>query len=387
MGNQKKWKKPVLMAASYVLVAAVAALVTFFIFRPSKLDRLLHYIDERYIGEVDMQALEEAAANAIVDAIGDRWSYYIPADQYADYLSGKDNTFVGIGITIQARSDSVGFDILAVEPDSPAQEEGLRPGDILVEADGQALAGMTAAEVSGLITGEAGTQVSVSVIRTGQKQTFQITRRKLQLVVAEGQMLEGNIGYVKIRNFNTRCADETIAAVEQLIAEGATALIFDVRNNPGGYLNEMVEVLDHLLPKGELLRTVRYTGAEEVDKSDKNCVELPMAVLINGSSYSAAEFFAAALREYDWAVLVGEPTTGKGYYQNTLTLGDGSAVALSVGKYYTGQGVSLAEEGGLTPDVLSQVDENTAALIYAGLLDTQEDPQLQAAIDELNDRG
>lgn len=378
-----KWKKTLLLAASYILVAAVASAVTFWIFRPSKLDMLMHYIENRYIGEVDVDQVEDTAAYAIVHAIGDRWSYYIPEDQYADYLSGKNNTFVGIGITIQARTDGDGFDILAVEPDSPAQKAGLRPGDVLVEADGQPAAGMTTEEVSSLIRGEADTQVSVSVMRGEEKLTFGITRKKLQIAVAEGKMLEGNIGYVKITNFNDRCAEETIAAVERLIADGATALVFDVRNNPGGYLNEMVKALDYLLPEGELLHSVHYSGTKSTDKSDKKCVELPMAVLINGDSYSAAELFAAAMREFDWAVLVGEPTTGKGYYQNTLMLGDGSAVALSVGKYYTGNGVSLAEEGGLTPDILSEVDEETAAWIYAELLEPEDDPQLQAAIEAL----
>ena len=386
MMDWKKWKKPALRLASYLLVAAAASAVTFFAFglKPSKLDRLLHYIDQRYIGQTNMEQVEDEAAYAIVEAIGDRWSYYIPADQYADYQSGKKNTFVGIGITIQARKDSVGFDILAVEPEGPAQEAGVKPGDILVDVENTAVAGLSASEVSGMITGEAGTDVTLSVIRNGQKQTFTITRRRLKLVVAQGQMLDGNIGYVQIKNFNNRCADETIAAVKELVDAGATALIFDVRNNPGGYLTEMVEVLDYLLPKGELLHTEHYTGKKDTDKSDAACLELPMAVLINGNSYSAAELFAAVLREYDWATLVGEPTTGKGYYQNTLMLGDGSAVALSVGKYYTGKGVSIAEQGGLTPDVSAEVDEETAFLIYAGAMNLMEDPQVLAAVEALN---
>lgn len=385
MIDWKKWKKPLLRTASYVLVAALASVVTLLAFGPKsvKLDRLLRYIDRRYIGQVDMAAVEDAAAQAIVDAIGDRWSYYISAEQYAEYQSGKDNTFVGIGITIQARDDAMGFSVLSVEPDSPAQQAGLLPGDILVEADGQALAGMNVYQVTDLIKGEEGTEVSVAVIRNGQKHTFAVTRKKMQRAVAESRMLEGNVGYVKINNFNTRCADETIKAVNELVEQGAEALVFDVRNNGGGYLSEMVEVLDHLLPKGELVHTEHYTGSKDTDKSDAGCVELPMAVLINPDSYSAAELFAAALREYEWAVLVGEPTTGKGYYQNTLMLGDGSAVALSVGKYFTGEGVSLAEAGGLTPDVAVSVDEQTAAMIYAGLLTPEEDPQLQAAIEAL----
>jgi len=145
----------------------------------------------------------------------------------------------------------------------------------------------------------------------------------------------------------------------------------------------MVEVLDYLLPEGVLYSSVRYDGWEDVEKSDADCIELPMAVLVNGSSYSAAEFFAAALREYDWAVIAGEPTVGKGYFQNTIELNDGSAVGLSVGQYFTPNGVSLAEEGGITPDVTVEVDEQTAAMIYANLLPPAEDPQLQAAIEAM----
>ena len=138
-------------------------------------------------------------------------------------------------------------------------------------------------------------------------------------------------------------------------------------------------ILDDLLPAGPLFRSEYYTGATSVDKSDADCIEIPMAVLINGNSYSAAEFFAAALEEYGWAVTVGEPTTGKGYFQSMFTLEDGSAVGLSIGKYFTPKGVSL-EGVGITPDVVVEVDEETAFGIYAGTLAPEEDPQIQAAI-------
>ena len=167
--------------------------------------------------------------------------------------------------------------------------------------------------------------------------------------------------------------------------QGATSLIFDVRYNPGGYVTELVKILDYILPEGDLFRSVNYAGKEKVDVSDADCIEgIPMAVLINGSSYSAAEFFAAALEEYGYAVIVGEPTTGKGYYQQTYELGDGSAVGLSVGKYFTPQGVSLAEAGGLIPDVVVEVDDETAQGIYAGTLDPAQDPQIEAAIEAMN---
>ena len=195
-------------------------------------------------------------------------------------------------------------------------------------------------------------------------------------------MLEGNIGLITIENFDSRCAEETIAAIEALRSQGATALIFDVRNNPGGYKSELVKVLDYLLPKGPLFRSEDYRGREEVDYSDESHLDMPMAVLVNLNSYSAAEFFAAALDEYDAAVMVGEKTYGKGYFQNTFRLSDGSAVNLSVGKYYTPNGNSLAGVG-LSPEVEIIVDSETAAKISAGTLAPEDDPQIIAAVNAL----
>jgi carboxyl-terminal processing protease len=173
-----------------------------------------------------------------------------------------------------------------------------------------------------------------------------------------------------------------VAVIRELMDQGAQGLIFDVRFNPGGYARELVKLLDFLLPEGELFRTVDYAGREQVDYSEADCLDIPMAVLVNADTYSAAEFFAAALRDYDAAVIVGEQTVGKGYFQNTFALGDGSAVGLSIGKYYTPGGVSL-EGVGITPDVEVDVDEQTLLAIYMGTLDPMEDPQILAAMDAL----
>ena len=210
-----------------------------------------------------------------------------------------------------------------------------------------------------------------------------MVRKKIQVIVAKGEMLPDNIGLVTIKNFDERCAEETLAAIDSLVEQGAKALVFDVRFNPGGYKKELVKILDRLLPEGPIFRSISYTGEETVDHSDADCLEIPMAVLVNSSSYSAAEFFAAALREYEKAVVVGEATTGKSYFQTTFRLSDGSAVGLSVGKYCTPQGVSLAEVGGLKPDVDVPVDDETFGKIYSGLVKPEEDPQIQAAIGAL----
>ena len=382
-------KEKLLHVGSYVLVAVLATLLTLTMvhldvgLKPSKLDRLEDLIEERFIGEADTEKLADAAAAAMVKATGDRWSYYIPASEYEAYREQAENAYVGVGMTIQATEDAGGFLILDVVPGGPAEEAGIQLMDLLIRVGDTDVRSLTAAEVRDLVKGEEGSYVSLTVFRQGTHETVSVQRRKVETPVAVYEMLEGNIGLITIENFDERCAEESIAAIETLLKNGAEKLIFDVRHNPGGFADELVDLLDYLLPEGDLFRTVRYDGKEHVDKSDADCLEIPMAVLVNSSSYSAAEFFAAALREYDAAVVVGEQTVGKGYFQTTYQLSDGSAVSLSIGKYFTPKGVSLAEEGGLTPDVVIPVDEETASGIYYGTLERSEDPHIQAAIKAL----
>ena len=387
MNDNNKWTIWILRIFSYIFVATLAALATLFFSSngTSKLDQLEAIISQRFIGEVDNTAIEDAAADAMVQALGDPWSYYIPAAEYAAYEERKENVYVGVGMTVEMREDGTGFTIQKVEPGGSAKEQGVLPGDILVAVEGQNAAQLGINGISNLIRGESGTQVTITVLRETQELNFTLTRMKIRTPVATGTMLEGNIGLVTIANFNENCFTESKAAVESLLEQGAEKLIFDVRNNPGGYQAELVKLLDYLLPEGPLFKSVYYSGQEVLDTSDQSCLEIPLAVLINGSSYSAAEFFAAALGEYNWATVVGTPTGGKSHFQITYELVDGSAVGLSVGKYFTPNGVSLADEGGLVPQVLVEVDEKTAAMIYADALEPAEDPQIQAAIKALQE--
>ena len=379
-------KDKLLRFLSYVVVATLATAITLQMTVKTgtgKLDRLENLIQERYIGEADGEAMEDAAAAAMVKATGDRWSYYIPASQYEAHKEQSENAYVGIGITIQQAEDGSGFLIVMVNQNGPAQEAGIQVNDLLIAVEDQDVRVMTADQVRELIRGEAGTKVSLTVMRQGEHQTLAVERRRIESAVATGQMLADGIGLVKISNFDERCASESIAVIQKLQQEGAKKIIFDVRNNPGGYAEELVKLLDYLLPEGDLFRSVSYDGTEKVDTSDADCLDMPMAVLINGSSYSAAEFFAAALQEYRAATIVGEPTVGKGVYQTTISLGDGSAVALSTGKYFTPKGNSLTDVG-VTPDVRVDVDEETAEKIYYGTLGYADDLQIQAAIQVLN---
>ncbi len=378
-------KKKLKLFASYILVAVLATFATLTIvnwngaLEPSKLDQLESLIDQRFIGEADLTKLEDAAADAMVNATGDRWSYYIPASEYEAYREQMDNAYVGVGITIQATEKDEGFQIIAVTAGGPAEEVGIQVKDLLIKVEEQDVRGMTTGEVRGLVRGKEGTFVSMTVLRQGEPLAVSVERRKVQTPVATHEMLTDTVGLVTIENFDARCAEETIAAIETLLDNGAEKLIFDVRNNPGGYADELVKVLDYLLPEGEVFHTMDYKGKEDISYSDADCLEIPMVVLVNGSSYSAAEFFAAALREYEAATVVGEPTTGKGYFQTTIRLNDGSAVALSIGKYFTPKGESLADVG-ITPDTVILMDEETEADLYYDLLTPENDPHIQTAL-------
>ena len=381
-------KEKLLRLGSYILVAVLATMATLTMvhlevgLKPTKLDQLEALIEERFIGEADPEVLEDAAAAAMVQATGDRWSYYISADEYASHQEQSENAYVGVGITIQAAEDGSGYLILEVAAGGPAEEAGIQVQDLLVAVEDTDIRGLEITEVRDLVKGEENTYVRLTVQRGGENIAMSVQRRKVQTPVATYEMLPDNIGLITIENFDDRCTEESVAAIEALLEAGAEKLIFDVRHNPGGYAHELVALLDYLLPEGDLFRTVRYDGKEHVDTSDADCLEIPMAVLVNESSYSAAEFFAAALQEYGAGIVVGEKTVGKGYFQTTHRLSDGSAVALSTGKYFTPNGVSLAETG-VTPDILVSVDEETASGIYYGLLERSEDPQLQAAVNHL----
>lgn len=370
-------KRNIMKMASYVLVAALASCLTFGICSHfgmpggGKLEELLCLIEEKYVGEADRTAMEDAAAEAILAATGDRWSYYIPAAEYMSYVEQSENAYVGVGITISKQPEDAGFLVVSVEEKGPAAEAGIQPEDLLIAVEDQDVRSFTMEEVRNLVRGEEGTMVELTVLRRGEHRKISVERRKVLVQVASGEMLTEQVGLVTIANFDERCAEETIGVIEQLLAQGAEKLIFDVRNNPGGYANELVEVLDYLLPEGDLFRSVSYRGEESVDRSDADCLDIPMAVLVNRNSYSAAEFFAAAMQEYGAAVLVGECTSGKGFYQNTFLLEDGSAVALSVGKFYTPQGNCL-EGVGIRPDVLIEEQPSGEA-----------DPYLEKALEAL----
>ena len=381
----KKWQKILLLVLAFAVAILGSSIVTMQLLTrgrtpaEDKAAEVSAYLNRFFIDDYDEDALADAAAAAMVEATGDRWSYYLTAEEKSSYDEQMQNAYVGIGITITLQEQDGGMRVEQVTAGGPAEEAGMQVGDIITEVEGESTLTLGMAGTRAKVRGEEGTSVALTILRGGERLTLTVERRSIETAVATYEMLDDQIGYVKIANFDTRCFDETSAAIDALLDDGAQALIFDVRNNGGGYKDELVKILDRLLPEGILFQSKDYSGTKQTDRSDAACIELPMAVLVNQDSYSAAEFFAAALQEYGWATVVGTKTCGKGNFQTAFYLSDGSMVNLSIGKYFTPNGRSLTDIG-VTPDEPVELSDEDAAKLLYGQLAHADDAQLQAAI-------
>ena len=327
-------------------------------------------IDDYYIGTVDEEAVSAAAFSAMVDSLGDVWSSYMSPSEYQTYQLYSSNQFIGLGVSITKDADTGGFEITGLTEGSPAENAGLARGDIILTVDGEDVTGMTISDARSLITSHIDESVDLTVERNGSPVDYTIDCRLIYDDPVSYEMINGNVGYIRIANFESGAAQSSISAIESLLTAGAEYFVFDVRTNPGGLLSELTTLLDYLLPGVDIFVSVDKSGEETVVTSNNVCLDMDMCVLVNADSYSAAEFFAAALQEYGWATIVGEHTTGKGRSQQTFELSDGSALHLSTAKYLTPKRVDLSEQGGVAPDIEVALSGNT-------------DSQLDAAVSQL----
>ena len=342
---------------------------------------LLSKIDEYYIGEYDETDITVAANNAAVDALGDRWSFYLTPDEYARYLDSTGNRFTGIGVTAVIDEATGGMLIESVYRGSAAENGGLAPGDVITDVDGTSIKGLEFDEMRARLARPVGDSITLTVLRpNGDVASLEVIYSIVYVDPVSYEMLDGGIGYIQLENFESGSARSFIAAVNDLVIQGAGALIFDVRGNGGGKVHEMTGILDHLLPEGEIFIAVDRSGKEEITTSDPNMVDLPSVVLVDKYSYSAAEYFAATLKEYGYATIVGGRTTGKDRSQVTIDLYGGGALHISSGKFLTRNRVSLYETGGLVPDHEIELTDDEMRLLVAGRLDKDSDPQLKLAL-------
>ena len=351
--------------------------------RYSKLKTVADIVEKHFVAEYDEKDAIETALAGYVAGLGDVWSAYYTAEQTASIEEDESNQYVGIGVTYSLSAENA-YEITAVSAGGPADQAGILPGDRLVSAAGVDVSTLSDSDdLASLVKGEIGTVVTIVVERDGQQLSFEITRNLIVTYSVTSRMLENNVGYIAIADFDSKVDDEFHTHLDALVEQGAKGFVLDVRNNPGGYLNVMVDMLDLLLPSGIVITTVDKAGNEMPLTSDHYMLDMPLVVLTNEYSVSAAEFFAAALQEYDVATVIGTKTSGKGYSQQTFKLNDGSSVHISTTRYYTPKGKSLAETG-VTPDVLVELSMEDLSNLLSGKLADKDDEQLQSALQNIS---
>ena len=348
------------------------------------IDEVLTNIDDHYVKDFDVRDVFDGARYGMVASLGDRWSYYLTPEQFASVIDSSNSKMVGIGITAAYDEEKGEVVVLDVYEGSPAENAKIQPYDRIITVDGNNVSDIGYDAAVNKIRGDIDTAVAITIRREGVENPINvnITRHEVDIQHVKSKILDGNIGYIEIGSFDANVDKDVLAALENLKKAEVKGIIFDVRNNPGGRLNVLVKILDPLLPEGTIIKEVNKKGKETVYTSDAEALDIPMVVLANEYSISAAEFFAAALQEAEKATVIGTPTTGKGVAQQHIPLSDGSGLVISVSRYYTGKGRNLDETHGIIPDIEVKLTEEESKKFY--LLEESEDRQLQTAIGEIN---
>lgn len=316
-----------------------------------KLETLIAYIKAYYYQDVDDETLVDGMYAGLVESLDDPYSAYYTAEEYEELMSELTGNYAGIGALLQKNSETGEVTITKVYADTPAEEAGLQAGDIIVMADEYEAVDEELDEFVQHIRGEEGTDVVLTITRGDETLEITCTRASIATPTVEYQMLDGNIGYIAVSQFTDSTYEDFVEAYEDLESQGMTSVIFDMRNNGGGLLDSVVDILDYLLPEGTVVYTVDKYGNREDEVSDaENYKDIPMTVLVNEYTASAAEIFTGAIRDFDYGTIIGTTTFGKGIVQSTIPLSDGSAIKLTTQTYYTPSGECIHGVG-ITPDV------------------------------------
>ena len=342
------------------------------------------YIDSYFYFEEDFETREEAYYDGIMAGLDDPYSVYYTPEEYQELLEEDEGEYVGIGVTVS--KDMETNEVYIVKPivGSPAEAAGLKPQDVFVEIDGvEITADMELEEVVDMIRGEEGTTAHIKIYREGETDylDFEIVRQQVQNVTVSYEMLENNIGYILVDQFIMNTPEQFKAALDDLESQGMTSLIIDMRNNPGGLLNAVTEMCDYIIEDGIIVYTEDKYGnvINTWETEDDESLDIPMVVLVNGDSASASEIFTGCMKDYGKATIVGTTTYGKGIVQSLFPLSDGSAIKLTIAKYFTPNGSDIHEKG-IEPDIEVDLPDELKTEIE---ISHEEDTQLQAAIEVL----
>lgn len=360
----------------------------------TKLSEIDQKARQDYIGQISETELNDGIAAGYIAGLGDAGAKYMSAEKYKNYLSSTSKKSVGVGIrTIQDADGNM--EVIEVLPNSAAAKFGLQKGDVIVSIDGKEVIRLTYGEAVNRLDGTVGTTVKLGVLRSvtekeqtsTQKLDVTVTRAEYQRITVTSSVINGNVGYISISEFQNSTKDQFVSAINNLTEKKVVGLVVDLRNNSGGSAEVMASVLDEFLPAGSSVSYVDKNGKTTVEYSSKSGeINLPISLVVNSSTYGAAEIFAADIKDYKKGKLVGEKTAGYGTKDEVIPLSDGSAIQISVG-YYTRIDGSSFNGVGVDVDMAVQMTQEKKDLLLRRSLSALEDPQLQTAVSALVTQG
>ncbi|MDR1664548.1 MAG: S41 family peptidase [Clostridiales bacterium] len=350
-----------------------------------KVREVLTLLDKYSINEYEREELMDSMYRGLLDGVGDPYTHYFDEEAFVAFTEQTEGVYAGLGMVVTGDAADGIVTIVSVYPSAPAGRAGLQPGDKIMAVDGTDVTSYKLEEVTSKTKGRPGTKVTLTIYRPADDYPFDVPvmREMISIPTVSHKMFDGNIGYIRIEQFERVTLNQFTEAYQDLTAREMKALIIDVRNNPGGLLDTVTQIADVLLPNGVVTYTEDKNGAKKYYRSEESHAEVPIAVLTNGGSASASEVLCGAVRDMGMGVLVGTKTFGKGIVQNLYMLSDGSAIKVTVAKYYTPNGVCIQGEG-LIPDYVVEVDKETA--LRSGALSPDEDMQLQKAMEVLRQK-
>lgn len=369
-------------AVSFLLVAMVLVTTAFvdkYHYVDKKLQAIEAVLKDYYVGDIDEQKLEEGIYKGFVAGVGDAYTNYYTSDEYASFKEKSSGMYAGIGIQMTLQTYDNSIEVTEVFEGSPAEKAGIKPKDRIIKAAGKRVTGDEFEILPTLVKGTPGTTVDITVYRPSEEKNYDFTieRASVASPTVYFRMLDNEVGYIQIKQFEAVTYDQFKVALDKLKKEKAKGLVLDLRDNPGGLLNIVEQIADELVPEGIIVSTKDKQGKGSEYYADSKYTDIPMVVLINGNSASASEVLAGALKDYSRAELIGTTTFGKGVVQTIIPLSDGSAIKLTTSQYFTPSGVCI-QGIGIAPDY--EVKLSTEKILKGRELTDTEDDQLQTAI-------
>ncbi|MBQ3569026.1 MAG: S41 family peptidase [Anaerotignum sp.] len=385
-------------AAAMVLVAAVGMLwkpvcrmipwhsVPFEIplSRAAKTEIMESYLDKYYVEDFDETLVEEMLFSGMAAGVGDRYTYYMPAENLDQYLENANGNFDGVGIEVFTNQEGEVV-ISRVMEGQPAETAGMQEGDVIIGVDGEDMRGKLVNDVAAKIRGKAGTPVTIQVLRKSTGETLEMTMDRAVVVMesVDSRMMNGNIGYISITGFKENTYEQFKRALDTMLEQGMEGLVLDLRDNPGGLVKSVYHIGEELLPEGTMVYTLDKKENRDDLKCDGEYLDIPLAVLVNENSASASEILAGAVKDTGRGRLIGMQTFGKGLVQRLFTLPDGSGLNVTIQKYYTPNGTSIHGVG-VAPDEVLQLPEKYLSTALRDIPEA-EDNQLQKAVEVLQE--